>query len=75
MIETKELLRDIAFDPELDPGARNAVECCLRIQPQEKVTLITDRACQEIGASLAHELERQAILITRLFWRIWRRVL
>jgi aminopeptidase len=62
MIETKELLRDIAFDPELAPGARNAVECCLRIQPQEKVTLITDRACQEIGASLAHELERRGIL-------------
>ena len=62
MIETKELLRDIAFDPDLAPGARNAVECCLRIQPQEKVTLITDRACQDIGASLAHELERLGIL-------------
>jgi len=58
MIETRELLRDIAFDPELTPGARNAVESCLRIQPHEKVTLITDRACQEIGASLARELER-----------------
>lgn len=62
MIETKERLRDIAFDPELAPGARNAVEHCLRIQPREKVTLITDRACQDIGASLAHELERQGIL-------------
>ena len=59
MTETKELLRDIAFDPELTPGARNAVESCLRIQPNEKVTLITDVACQEIGASLAHELDRR----------------
>src|SRR5271166_382610 len=58
MIETKQRLHDIAFDPELLPGARNAVESCLRIQPGEKVTLITDDACQEIGASLAHELER-----------------
>ncbi|MGA2599093.1 MAG: aminopeptidase [Bryobacteraceae bacterium] len=58
MIETKQRLHDIAFDPELLPGARNAVESCLRIQPGEKVTLITDHACQEIGASLAHELER-----------------
>jgi leucyl aminopeptidase (aminopeptidase T) len=28
----------------------------LRIQPSEKVTLITDNACREIGASLVHEL-------------------
>ena len=61
MTETKELLRDIAFDPELAPGARNAVECCLRIQPSEKVTLITDQACQEIGASVAHELDQRGI--------------
>jgi aminopeptidase len=61
MTETKELLREIAFDPELTPGARNAIEACLRIQPHEKVTLITDRACQEIGASLAREMERLSI--------------
>jgi aminopeptidase len=59
MTEAKELLRDLAFDPELTPGARNAVESCLRIQPHEKVTLITDVACQEIGASLARELEQR----------------
>ncbi len=58
MTETKDILRDVAFDPELSPGAHNAVHCCLRIQPHEKVTLITDRACQEIGASLCHELEK-----------------
>ncbi len=43
-------------DPELVPGARNAIETCLRIRPEEKTTLITDRACGEIGAALAHEL-------------------
>src|SRR5260370_21934580 len=59
MTETKELLRDLAFDPDLSPGARNAVESCLRIQPHEKVTLITDIACLEIGSSLAHELQRR----------------
>jgi len=51
-------LRGLAFDPELAPGARNAVESCLRIQPNEKVTLITDRACEQIGAALAAQLER-----------------
>ena len=45
------------YDPELTPGARNAVRVCLAIQPSEKVTLITDRACQEIAASLAREIQ------------------
>uniref|UniRef100_Q01ZM3 Aminopeptidase n=1 Tax=Solibacter usitatus (strain Ellin6076) TaxID=234267 RepID=Q01ZM3_SOLUE len=58
MIETKTLLRETPFDPEFLPGARNALVSCLRIQPEEKVTLITDQACLEIGASLAAELER-----------------
>ena len=46
-----------AFDPELKPGAHNAVFVCLRIQPTEKVTLITDQACEEIAASLVAELD------------------
>lgn len=49
-------LTHIAFDPELTPGARNAVTACLRIQPHEKVTLITDHACLEIAAALAAAL-------------------
>ena len=58
MTQVKTLLRETPFDPAFLPGARNAVERCLRIQPGEKVTLITDRACLEIGAALAAELER-----------------
>jgi aminopeptidase len=50
-------LSRMVFDPELSPGARNAVNVCLRIQPSEKITVITDRACEEIAASLVHELE------------------
>jgi leucyl aminopeptidase (aminopeptidase T) len=33
------------------------VATCLQIQPDEKVTLITDRKCAEIAASIALELE------------------
>ncbi len=44
------------FDPELAPGARNAVRVCLRVEPSEKVTLIADEACLEIAASIAHEV-------------------
>jgi aminopeptidase len=55
---TRQTLENLPFDPELAPGARNAVDVCLAIQPSEKVTLITDRATQEIAASLVRELER-----------------
>lgn len=51
-------LRSIPFDPEYAPGAHNAVEVCLRVQPSEKVTVITDQASLEIAASLAAELEK-----------------
>ena len=50
-------LSTLSFDPELTPGARNAVNVCLRIQPSEKVTVITDEATREIAASLVRELE------------------
>jgi aminopeptidase len=48
---------NISFDPELSPGARNAVNVCLRIQPEEKVTIITDEGTKEIAASIAREVE------------------
>jgi aminopeptidase len=50
-------LRRVPFPPEYAEGARNAVGACLRIQADEKVTLITDDACLQIAASIAAELE------------------
>ena len=50
-------LSTLPFDPELTPGARNAVKVCLRVQSGEKVTVITDEATKEIAASLVRELE------------------
>jgi aminopeptidase len=47
----------IPFDPELTPGARNAIKVCLRVQLGEKVTVITDEATKEIAASMVRELE------------------
>lgn len=49
---------NIPFDSELTPGARNAVNVCLRVQPAEKVTVITDAVTREIAASLVHEVEK-----------------
>jgi aminopeptidase len=45
------------LDPELTPGARNAVRVCLRVLPSEKVTVITDEVSLEIAAAIVHELE------------------
>src|SRR5947209_204373 len=59
--ETHLDLTTLQFDPELTPGAHNAVNVCLRIEPQEKVTVITDHACQEIAASIVHELEARQL--------------
>src|SRR5215471_13777847 len=50
-------LNNFPFDPELTPGARNAVRVCLRIQPTEKVTVITDEVSLEIAAAIVAELE------------------
>ncbi|HET9407164.1 MAG TPA: aminopeptidase [Candidatus Sulfotelmatobacter sp.] len=50
-------LTQIPFDPEFTPGARNAVNVCLRVQPNEKVCVITDRATADIAASIVRELE------------------
>ena len=50
-------LNSISFDSELSPGAKNALCVCLRVQPPEQVTVITDEACLEIAAAIVHELE------------------
>ena len=57
---------NIPFDPEFAPGARNAVDVCLRIQPHEKVTIITDLETAPIASSMAHRLDELDIYFN--FW-------
>ena len=45
------------IDPELMPGARNAIKVCLRLRPEERITIITDAATREIAAALQQEVE------------------
>ncbi len=45
------------FNPEYVHGAHNAVRNCLRIQPHERVTLITDHDTLDIGACLFAQLQ------------------
>ena len=49
-----------SFAPDLEAGARNAVEVCLAIKPGERVALIADEASKEVAASLAAALARAA---------------
>jgi leucyl aminopeptidase (aminopeptidase T) len=46
-----------SFDPEYIPGARNAISVCLRVQPDEKVCVITDEVTLEIAAAIVSELK------------------
>jgi aminopeptidase len=47
----------LAVDPELAPGARNAIRDCLRLQPNERITIITDEATRDIAAALQQQVE------------------
>jgi aminopeptidase len=50
-------LHKIAFDPEFAEGARNAINVCLRVRPEEKVCVITDQATAEIAAAILDQLD------------------
>ncbi len=47
----------IEIDRELFPGAYNAIHVCLRLQPEERITIITDEDSREIAAALEREVE------------------
>lgn len=51
------MIRDIDVSPDLMPGAHNAIHTCLRLQPEERITVITDRETAEIAAALVREIE------------------
>src|SRR5271170_885367 len=61
----------LPYPAEFTVGAQSAVTTCLRIDPAEKVTLITDRATEQIAASIGEQLaargcERNAFLLEDL---------
>ncbi len=63
-----------AAAPDLEPGARNAVEVCLAIQPGERVALIADEASGAVAASIAAALDAvgarwQGVLIEQVATR------
>ena len=48
----------VDFDKGLSEGACNAINVCLRLTPEERITIITDNDCLEIAASLVHEVNK-----------------
>jgi aminopeptidase len=50
------IIEAVAVDPELLPGARNAIQICLRLKPEERITIITDEATRDIAAALEAEI-------------------
>lgn len=48
----------VDFDKELSEGAYNAINVCLRLKPEERITIITDNESLEIASSLAAEVRK-----------------
>ena len=46
------------LQPELMPGAKNAVETCLAVRAEEHVALIADQASAAVAASIAEALDK-----------------
>src|SRR5271163_1405028 len=53
-------------DPQLMPGAKNAVETCLSIRPGEHVALIADETSRSVAASIAAAIEDRCAQYTGL---------
>src|SRR5881394_502790 len=54
------------LQPELMAGAKNAVETCLAVRPEERVALIADQASAAVAASLAAALNERKAAFTEL---------
>ena len=50
------------IDPELVPGARNAIDICLRLKPEERITIITDA----VRARLPRRCKRRSSASVRI---------
>ena len=64
--EREQALLAMPYPEEFVAGARAAVAACLRVQPDERVTLIADASTLEIAAALAGALEESGCC-----WRVF----
>ena len=55
---TNSFITDVDFDEDLLEGAHNAINVCLRLKPEERITVITDNDSLEIASALVHEIRK-----------------
>ncbi|MCA9795448.1 MAG: aminopeptidase [Candidatus Eremiobacteraeota bacterium] len=48
----------VAYDKSLVPGARNAIEVCLGVTPEQPVYILTDRQTATVGSALFDAVEK-----------------
>ncbi len=48
----------VDFDKDMSEGAFNAINVCLKLKPEERITVITDNESHEIASSLVHEIKK-----------------
>jgi leucyl aminopeptidase (aminopeptidase T) len=51
-------ITEVEFDKDLTEGAYNAINVCLRLKPEERITIITDNDSLEIASSLVNEIKK-----------------
>lgn len=49
---------DIGVDKEMSEGAYNAINVCLRLKPEERITIITDNESLPIASALVEEVKK-----------------
>ena len=51
-------ISEVDFEEDLIEGAYNAINVCLRLKPEERITVITDNDSLEIACSLVQEIKK-----------------
>ncbi|NWJ46729.1 MAG: aminopeptidase [Chloroflexi bacterium] len=57
-------LKELPFNPDYREGALNAINTCLKVQPGEVMTVVTDEETIEIGASLFEASVKAGAIVT-----------
>ncbi|MEO8446374.1 MAG: aminopeptidase [bacterium] len=49
---------DVQIDKDMSEGAANAIHVCLRLKPEERITVITDNESFDIASALVSEIKK-----------------
>jgi aminopeptidase len=57
-------LKELPFNPDYRLGANNAITTCLKVQPGEVMTVVTDKETMDIGAALFEAANKAGAIAT-----------